>query len=51
MDVDARTLRTVLSTAASALAVPAVILATAGTAHATARGLDVNFERSWAAWE
>jgi hypothetical protein len=44
MDVCARKLRTVVSTAATALAVPAVILATAGTAHATARGLDVNFE-------
>jgi hypothetical protein len=41
MDTRARRLRTVLATA---VAVPAVILAGAGTAHATARGLDVNFE-------
>jgi hypothetical protein len=44
MDALARKLRTALSTAATALAVPAVILATAGTAHATVRGLNVNFE-------
>jgi hypothetical protein len=44
MGVLARNLRTSLSTAATSVAVPAVILATAGTAHATARGLDVNFE-------
>ena len=44
MDVLARRLRTALSTAATAVAVPVVILATAGTAHATVRGLDVNFE-------
>jgi hypothetical protein len=44
MDVPARKLRTALSTAATAVAVPAVILATAGSAHATARGLNVNFD-------
>jgi hypothetical protein len=44
MDVLARKLRSALSTAATAVAVPAVILATAGTAHATVRGLNVNFE-------
>jgi hypothetical protein len=44
MDIGARKLRTLLSSAAAALAVPAAILATAGTAHATVRGLDVNFE-------
>jgi hypothetical protein len=44
MDVLARKLRTALSTAATAVAVPAIILATAGTAHATVRGLNVNFE-------
>lgn len=44
MDVLARKLLTALSTAATAAAVPAVILATAGTAHATVRGLNVNFE-------
>jgi hypothetical protein len=44
MDVLVRKLRTALSTAAAAVALPAVILATAGTAHATVRGLDVNFE-------
>ncbi len=44
MHARSRTPRTVLTTAAAAVAVPAVILATAGTAHATVRGLDVNFE-------
>jgi hypothetical protein len=44
MGVLARKLRTALSTAATAVAVAAVILATAGTAHATVRGLNVNFE-------
>jgi hypothetical protein len=44
MDALARKLRTALSTAATAIAVHAVILATAGTAHATVRGLNVNFE-------
>jgi hypothetical protein len=44
MDIRARKLRTALSTAATAVAVPAVILATAGTAHATVRGLNVNFD-------
>ncbi|MDT5013795.1 MAG: hypothetical protein QOH57_5412 [Mycobacterium sp.] len=44
MDVPARKLRTGLSTAAAAVAVPAVILASAGTAHATVRGLNVNFD-------
>ena len=44
MDVLTRKLITALSTAATAVAVPAVILATAGTAHATVRGLNVNFE-------
>jgi hypothetical protein len=44
VDVPARKLRTGLSTAAAAVAVPAVILASAGTAHATVRGLNVNFD-------
>jgi hypothetical protein len=44
MDVIARKLRTALSIAATAVAVPALILASAGSAHATVRGLDVNFE-------
>jgi hypothetical protein len=44
MDVIARELRTALSIAATAVAVPALILASAGSAHATVRGLDVNFE-------
>jgi hypothetical protein len=44
MDVLARRLRTALSTAATAAAVPAIVLATAGIAHATVRGLDVNFD-------
>ena len=44
MDVLALRLRTALATAATVVAVPAVILATAGIAHATVRGLDVNFE-------
>ena len=39
----ARKLRTALSTALTAVAVAAAVLATAGTAHATVRGLDVNF--------
>jgi hypothetical protein len=43
MDISARKLRTVLSSAATALAVPAIILASAGPAQATVRGLDVNF--------
>ena len=43
MDVLARKLRTAVSTAATVLALPAVVLATAGTAHATVRGLNVNF--------
>jgi hypothetical protein len=44
MDVIARRLRTALSIAATTLAMPALILASAGSAHATVRGLDVNFE-------
>ena len=44
MALSARTLRAALSTAAVAAAVPALILANAGAAHATVRGLDVNFE-------
>ena len=44
MDVIARELRTALSIAATAVAVPALMLASAGSAHATVRGLDVNFE-------
>ena len=45
MDVPTRKFRTALSTSAAALAVvvPAIILATAGTAQATVRGLNVNF--------
>jgi hypothetical protein len=45
MDVPTRKFRTALSTStpAMAVAVPAIILATAGSAHATARGLNVNF--------
>ena len=45
MGTGARKLRTVLSTAATALAVPAAILASAGPAHATVRGLNVNFNQ------
>jgi hypothetical protein len=44
MALTARTFRTAISTAAVAAAVPALILANAGAAHATVRGLDVNFE-------
>ena len=44
MHARSRTPRTALTTAAAAVAVPAVILATAGTAHATVRGLNVNFQ-------
>jgi hypothetical protein len=44
MDVLVRKLRTAISIAATAVGVPAVILANAGTAHATVRGLNVNFD-------
>lgn len=44
MDTRTRRLRTSLMAAAATAAVPAVMLASAGAAHATVRGLDVNFE-------